>query len=93
MSLSVLFVSKLLYKFAVWIKHIKHKGFPLCWWVVFVGYAIAFAAVGVCIYFIVLFGAALGENLATQWLISMVIGIVKSIFVIQPMKVHISTVI
>ena len=79
---------KLLYKLAFWLKWIKHKVFPLRWWVVFVGYAFAFGVVGVCIYFIVLFGAALGETLATQWLIAMFIGIVKSIFVIQPIKVQ-----
>lgn len=68
-----------------------HKILPLRWWFVFIGYASAFAVVGICLYFIVLFGAALGETLTTQWIISMVIGLLKSIFVIQPLKVYTST--
>lgn len=74
-------------KSASGLKRFKSKVFPLHWSFVFVGYAFAFAVVGVCIYCIVLFGAALGETLVTQWLIAMVIGILKSIFVIQPLKV------
>ena len=53
------------------------------------GYATAFAVVVICVYFIVLFGAALGETLTTQWLIASVVGVIKSIFIIQPIKVQI----
>lgn len=64
-----------------------HIIFPFRWWFVFVGYGTAFSVVGVSLYFIVLFGAGLGETLTTQWLIALVVGLVKSIFVIQPAKV------
>ena len=36
----------------------------------------------------VVFGAALGEDLTTQWLIAMLIGILKSILIIEPVKVN-----
>ena len=68
---------------------LKRKVLPLPWWFVLVGYATALAAVGVCIYFIVVFGAILGETLATQWLIAMLVGTLESVVVEQPLKVHI----
>lgn len=75
-------------KFEETIRKLIHRVYPLPWWFVFVGYACAFAVVGICVYFIVLFGAALGETLVTQWIISLAIGILKSIFIIQPIKVY-----
>ena len=67
---------------------LKRKVLPLPWWFVLVGYAIALAAVGTCVYFIVVFGAILGETLATQWLIAMVVGTLESVVVEQPLKVR-----
>lgn len=66
---------------------LKRKVLPLPWWFVLVGYATALAAVGVCIYFIVVFGAILGETLATQWLLAMLVGTLQSVVVEQPLKV------
>ena len=49
----------------------------------------ALVVVGVCIYFIVVLGSTLGESLATQWLISMLVGTLESVVVEQPLKVFI----
>ena len=67
---------------------LKHKVLPFPWWIVIVGYLFALALVIICIYFMVVFGAALGEDLTTQWLIAMLIGILKSILIIEPVKVN-----
>ena len=76
-----------LYKIEDALLSAKNKIIPFPWCIVFLAYAISFAIVGVCVYCIVVYGSILGEALTTQWLIAMVIGIAKSIFVIQPAKV------
>jgi hypothetical protein len=66
---------------------VKRKLFPLPWWFVIIGYASAYGVVAICLYFIVVFGFALGETLVTQWVIALVIGTVKEVMVIEPVKV------
>ena len=70
----------------------RHKLFPLPWWTLFVGYAIAFAAVGASVYMIVVFGAVLGEYLTSQWLVALLVGTLHDILIKEPLKVlhHIS---
>lgn len=84
---SCIFRRKKLHEIGSRILWLKSKFLPLKWWFVFVGYGIALAAVGVCFYCIVVYGAILGETLVTQWLIAFVIGIVKDAFVLDPVKV------
>ena len=66
---------------------ISGKLFPLPWWTNIVGCTLAFIVVVLSTYFIVGFGGGLGEYLATQWLIAMIVGLFKSAAIIQPIKV------
>lgn len=75
-------------KAALWL---KRRVLPFPWWFVLIGYATALATVCVCIYVIVVFGALLGEMLATQWLISMVVGTLESVVIEQPLKVNLNS--
>ena len=70
----------------------KHKLFPLPWWTLFIGYAIAFAAVGASVFMIVVFGAVLGEYLTSQLLVALLVGTLHDILIKEPLKVllHIS---
>ena len=67
---------------------VHEKLFPLPWWSHFIGYALTLGVVVGCTYAVVGFGGAMGEYVATQWLIAMTIGIFKSVLVIQPIKVR-----
>ena len=66
---------------------IRKVFFPLAWWFIFFGYALVFAIVVASAIVIVIFGSSLGEKLALEWLLAMLIGMLNSIFVIQPLKV------
>ena len=67
---------------------VSAKLFPLPWWTHVIGYLLAYATVACCTYLIVILGGGLGEYLATQWLIAMLVCIFKSIIIIQPVKVR-----
>ncbi len=70
---------------------IRKVFFPLRWWFIFFGYALVFAIVVASAIVIVIFGSSLGEKLALEWLLAMLIGMLNSILVIQPIKVNFLT--
>ena len=86
--LVICFFSRELYIIGNALLWLKRRVLPLPWWFIFIGYAVALVVVGVCIYFIVVLGSTLGESLATQWLISMLVGTLESVVVEQPLKVQ-----
>ncbi len=69
------------------IKPLAHKLFPFPWWVLIIGYILSFAIMITAATLIVLFGDTLGEKLATDWMISMILGCTKSMILIEPFKV------
>ena len=67
---------------------VKVLMFPFIWWSHYVGYVLAFASIAVATWAIVCFGGGLGEELATEWVVTMLLSILKSVLVIQPVKVY-----
>ena len=58
------------------------------WWCIFVAYALSLIMVGVSILFIIARGIEFGDVKTQKWLVSLIIGLVSSIFITQPLKVR-----
>lgn len=65
----------------------KARLLPFPWFSHYVAYALAFASIAGATWAIVCFGGGLGEELATEWVVTMLISVLKSVLVIQPLKV------
>lgn len=61
------------------------------WWFIYVGWCIAFATVAASAFFILLYSLEWGSEKSGSWLTAMAIGLLESFFVIQPIKVGLST--
>lgn len=62
--------------------------YPFPWWASYIGYFLAFASVVSTTYVMVEMAGTLGEEKTAEWLASMAISLVQSIFVVQPIKVR-----
>ena len=57
------------------------------WWFKFVLYAVSFIIASVCLFFIVIKGIVFGNDKSTKWITSVVVSILSSILVTQPLQV------
>uniref|UniRef100_A0A1I8GBW5 PLAT domain-containing protein n=1 Tax=Macrostomum lignano TaxID=282301 RepID=A0A1I8GBW5_9PLAT len=60
---------------------------PLPWWSYIIGYILSFLSVAACTYLMVEFGGVLGEAKTSEWLASMLVTLLQSIVLIQPVKI------
>lgn len=66
------------------------ESFLLPHWCIYVNYAACVAAMALCIFFIIVYGSKFGPDTSTRWLLSMLIALLESFFIIEPVKVSIS---
>jgi hypothetical protein len=57
------------------------------WWFKFVLYVVSFIIASVCLFFIVIKGIVFGNDKSTKWITSVVVSILSSILVTQPLQV------
>nr|XP_055072277.1 polycystic kidney disease protein 1-like 2 isoform X1 [Misgurnus anguillicaudatus] len=65
----------------------KKKGWWLPWWFVFVGWALLFIMSGLSTFFTLLYGFQYGRESSIQWVVTLTLSLVQSIFILQPLKV------
>ncbi|XP_051501299.1 polycystic kidney disease protein 1-like 2 [Myxocyprinus asiaticus] len=65
----------------------KKQGWWLPWWFLFVGWFLLFAMSGISTFFTLLYGFQYGRDLSIQWVITLTLSLVQSIFILQPLKV------
>lgn len=65
----------------------KKKGWWLPWWFLFVGWALLFFMSGISTFFTLLYGFQYGRESSIQWVITLTLSLVQSIFILQPLKV------
>ncbi|XP_078664667.1 polycystin-1-like protein 2 [Branchiostoma floridae x Branchiostoma belcheri] len=66
---------------------IKGRGTKeLPWWCVYVAWLLAVLACLTAAFFTLLYGMAYGRQKSIDWLVSMIIGFLQGVFVLQPMK-------
>ncbi|KAA0723908.1 Polycystic kidney disease protein 1-like 2 PC1-like 2 protein [Triplophysa tibetana] len=65
----------------------KKKGWWLPWWFLFVGWALLFFMSGFSTFFTLLYGFQYGRESSIQWVITLTMSLVQSIFILQPLKV------
>jgi hypothetical protein len=76
------------YKKTKEIKKRSKKGelkFP--WWFKIVAYILSFAFASVCLFFIIVQGITFGDDKVSKWLTSLLISLLTSIFLTQPLQV------
>ncbi|XP_067853682.1 polycystin-1-like protein 2 [Heptranchias perlo] len=59
----------------------------LPWWFIYIGWVLVFATSGVSAFFTMLYSLDYGKKKSIQWLISMIVSFLQSVFIIQPIKV------
>ena len=59
----------------------------LPWWIIYVAWGLTLSSSIVCAFFIMLYGLRYGRQASMEWLVAMVVGLVQSVVVIQPIKV------
>ncbi|XP_072925767.1 polycystin-1-like protein 2, partial [Hemitrygon akajei] len=59
----------------------------LPWWFVYIGWFLVFVTSGISAFFTMLYSFDYGKEQSTQWLVSMIVSFLESIFIIQPLKV------
>ena len=65
----------------------KVLDFTLPWWFKIVAYALSYSFMAVCIFFIIVKGIEFGNEKVEKWLTSLLISILTSIFLTQPIQV------
>ncbi|XP_052416643.1 polycystic kidney disease protein 1-like 2 [Carassius gibelio] len=65
----------------------KKQGWWLPWWFVFVGWFLLFAISGLSTFFTLFYGFQYGRESSIQWVITLTLSLVQSIFILQPLKV------
>ncbi|XP_051565107.1 polycystic kidney disease protein 1-like 2 [Myxocyprinus asiaticus] len=65
----------------------KKQGWWLPWWFLFVGWFLLFAMSGVSTFFTLLYGFQYGRESSIQWVITLTLSLIQSIFIMQPLKV------
>ncbi|XP_041446114.1 polycystic kidney disease protein 1-like 2 [Xenopus laevis] len=62
-----------------------HKRLP--WWFLFIGWSLLFSISAVSTYFTMMYGFQYGRQSSIRWIVSMVLSLFQSIFILQPLKV------
>ncbi len=65
----------------------KLANFMLPWWCKIIAYILSFAIIGVSSFFIFVKGIALSNDTVAKWLSSLLVSIISSIVLVQPLKV------
>lgn len=65
----------------------KLSNIMLPWWCKIIAYTLSFAIIGVSSFFILVKGIALSNDTVAKWLSSLVVSIISSILLVQPLKV------
>ncbi|KAK2914252.1 hypothetical protein Q8A67_002651 [Cirrhinus molitorella] len=65
----------------------KKQGWWLPWWFLFIGWFLLFAMSGISTFFTLLYGFQYGRESSIQWVITLTLSLVQSIFILQPLKV------
>ncbi|XP_050972082.1 polycystic kidney disease protein 1-like 2 [Labeo rohita] len=65
----------------------KKQGWWLPWWFLFIGWVLLFAMSGISTFFTLLYGFQYGRESSIQWVITLTLSLVQSIFILQPLKV------
>lgn len=60
---------------------------PLPHWLTYLAYFICIGLSVVCGFFVILYGFQFGSSKADQWMLSMILSFLESVFIIQPVKV------
>ena len=68
-----------------------NKMFSLPWWFKSVAYMFAFACVGTCVFFIIIKGITFGQEKVAKWLTSLLVSILSSILLTQPIQIVLTT--
>lgn len=65
----------------------KKQGWWLPWWFLFIGWFLLFTMSGLSTFFTLLYGFQYGRESSIQWVITLTLSLVQSIFILQPLKV------
>ncbi|XP_052457159.1 polycystic kidney disease protein 1-like 2 [Carassius gibelio] len=65
----------------------KKQGWWLPWWFLFIGWFLLFALSGLSTFFTLLYGFQYGRESSIQWVVTLTLSLVQSIFILQPLKV------
>ncbi|KAK7169721.1 hypothetical protein R3I94_000075 [Phoxinus phoxinus] len=65
----------------------KKQGWWLPWWFLFIGWFLLFTMSGLSTFFTLLYGFKYGRESSIQWVITLTLSLVQSIFILQPLKV------
>ncbi|XDV17354.1 hypothetical protein PO909_023228, partial [Leuciscus waleckii] len=65
----------------------KKQGWWLPWWFLFIGWFLLFTMSGFSTFFTLLYGLKYGKESSIQWVITLSLSLVQSIFILQPLKV------
>lgn len=65
----------------------KKQGWWLPWWFLFIGWFLLFAMSGISTFFTLLYGFQYGRESSIQWVVTLSLSLVQSIFIMQPLKV------
>ncbi|XP_048042257.1 polycystic kidney disease protein 1-like 2 [Megalobrama amblycephala] len=65
----------------------KKQGWWLPWWFLFIGWILLFAMSALSTFFTLFYGFQYGRESSIQWVITLTLSLVQSIFILQPLKV------
>ncbi|KTG42033.1 hypothetical protein cypCar_00021756 [Cyprinus carpio] len=65
----------------------KKQGWWLPWWFLFIGWLLLFVISGISTFFTLFYGFQYGRESSIQWVITLTLSLVQSIFILQPLKV------
>ncbi|XP_023932840.1 uncharacterized protein LOC106163484 [Lingula anatina] len=65
----------------------EKKKFHFPWWVIFIAYGLSFASVGGSLYYCTEIAFTFGPEKSKDWLVSLIVGLVESVLMLQPVKV------
>lgn len=65
----------------------KKQGWWLPWWFLFIGWFLLFVMSGISTFFTLLYGFQYGRESSIQWVVTLSLSLVQSIFIMQPLKV------
>lgn len=66
----------------------KKQGWWLPWWFLFIGWILLFAMSALSTFFTLFYGFQYGRESSIQWVITLTLSLVQSIFILQPLKVR-----
>ncbi|XP_067304283.1 polycystin-1-like protein 2 [Pseudorasbora parva] len=65
----------------------KKQGWWLPWWFLFIGWTLLFTISGISTFFTLFYGFQYGRESSIQWVVTLTLSLVQSIFIMQPLKV------